>query len=78
MNIADAGKERWIDFWANNSTDNLFDKATDNLIIETHRISEKIGTTVKFTKLGFDFYLVSVVLMAIVALTMVILAAITA
>ena len=68
----------WVDFLLERSTDNLLDKAIDDLRFGTHIISERIATKVKWSKGGFNLYLVSIIFMVIMAVTMVLLASSTA
>ena len=68
----------WVNFLLKTGTDNLLDKAINDLSYETHLIAEKIEKKVKWSTRGFDLYLASIFSMVIMAITMVVLAATTA
>lgn len=68
----------WVNFLLKTGTDNLLDKAVNDLSYETHLIAEKIEKKVKWSRRGFDLYLASIFSMVIMAITMVVLAATTA
>ena len=76
--VASFDENKWYNYLSKESPDDLLEKATSNLIRESHIIARKIGSKVKFTTLGFNFYLASVVVMAIMAIMMIVLAALTA
>ena len=68
----------WINFLLNISTDNLLGKAVKDLSNDTHLIAEKIGKKVKWSKIGFNLYLTSIIFMVSMAIIMVVLTALTA
>ena len=73
--VADFDKDKWNNYLNSTAIDDLLEKATSDLINETHVIAKKIGRKVKNTTWGFNFYLYSVVFMAIMSVTMLVLAA---
>jgi hypothetical protein len=75
--ISEVPVKDWTDFFTNNTTDDLIQKATDDLVYETHLIAEKIGTKVRYSQWGFYLYISSIVVMIIMITSLVVLTLIT-